>query len=87
MTRTIIALSFALTALAAAGGLLSACGRAPDGENMVTYRETDGSEPYAPPSETDGPAPCTPEDGCANDSDCDTGFFCNTEECVCQEVL
>lgn len=87
MARKIIVLFLALTALAAAGGFLSACGSAPDGEHMVTYRETDGTESYTPPADTDGPAPCTSEDGCANDSDCGTGFFCNTEECVCQEAL
>lgn len=87
MTSRIIVLTVAFAALAAAGSFLSACGRAPDAENMVTYRETDGTEPYAPPAASDGPAPCTPEEGCASDSDCDSGFFCNTEECVCQEAL
>ena len=86
--RKIMALSFALAAFATSGSFLSACAGNPDGERMVTYRETGSTEDYQIPSdeETDAPAACTPDDDCQSDANCETGFFCNTEECVCQAV-
>jgi hypothetical protein len=82
--KKLMTLTFTLAAFAASGSFLSACAGAPNGEGMVTYRETDTEE--SAPSTDDAPAACTTEDECQSDGDCATGSFCNSEECVCQEL-